>query len=151
MADNNWEIKNYESVKTHLLVSSTTVASINSVDLSLTITWQSSPSASGDLINLPASKRQWARSGEREKERRKWKTINYMIGMWVNVWGGKECSIVCLLLLSTSLDFFFVQITSKQSFGRFFCGQNSIRLINDTTDWGNVNFTSIKLCLFVSF
>lgn len=35
-------------LKTYLLVSSTTVASINSVDLSLTITWQSS--ASGDLI-----------------------------------------------------------------------------------------------------
>lgn len=34
---------------THLLASSTTVAKINSVDLSLTITWQSS--ASGDLIN----------------------------------------------------------------------------------------------------
>lgn len=34
--------------KTYLLVSSTTVASINSVDLSLTMTWQSSPS--GDLI-----------------------------------------------------------------------------------------------------
>jgi hypothetical protein len=34
-------------LETYLLVSSTTVASINSVDLSLTITWQSS--ASGDL------------------------------------------------------------------------------------------------------
>lgn len=37
-------------LETYLLVSSTTVASINSVDLSLTITWQSS--ASGDLISF---------------------------------------------------------------------------------------------------
>lgn len=38
--------------ETYLLASSTTVASINSVDLSLTMTWQSSSPTSGDLLTL---------------------------------------------------------------------------------------------------
>lgn len=105
-----WEKKK----KTYLLVSSTTVASINSVDLSLTITWQSSPSASGDLINLPTSKRQWAKSKDTKRTRRKWKTINYMIGVcdlmyWVE-------NIILKLNCLLPSPFFSLIITSNIQF-----------------------------------